>query len=166
MTSYTRGLSLGVTLGVLAITAPACAQENLDLGKTGQQLFASNCVFCHKSPQGLASKSGGVFGLDGFLREHYTASRETASILAKYLQSVGDAPAGADTRRGSSRRAAKPSEKKPDEGKSGAKSEPKAENKPEPKSDAKSEAASETKSDTKSEAKPEPKSEAEKPKAE
>ncbi|MBS0246762.1 MAG: hypothetical protein JSR61_09085 [Proteobacteria bacterium] len=168
MTSQTRGLWLVMTLGVLTITAPACAQENLDQGKTGQQIFASDCAICHKGPQGLAAKAGnGLFGLDSFLREHYTASRQTAAVLAKYLQSVGDAPA-ADSKRGSSRRAAKPAEKKPDETKKSeskpdAKSEAKSESKSESKSDAKSEAKNEAKGETKPEAKPQQKPDADKP---
>lgn len=152
MTSHIRGLCLAVTLGALATTAPACAQENLDQGKTAQQLFASDCAICHKSAQGLAAKAGSsLFGLDGFLREHYTASRQSAAILARYLQSVGDAPA--EPRRGSSsRRAAKPAEKKPDESK---KSEPQA--KSEDKSAAKNDVKSEAKPEQKPEAKPESK---------
>jgi mono/diheme cytochrome c family protein len=64
--------------------APAGAQENLDSGKSGAQLFASNCALCHKSAQALR-KSGGVLGLSGFLREHYTSSRESAAIIATSL---------------------------------------------------------------------------------
>ncbi len=45
-----------------------------------------------QSPQGLA-KSGGLFGLDGFLREHYTASRESAAAIANYLKSM-EGPSG------------------------------------------------------------------------
>jgi outer membrane biosynthesis protein TonB len=97
--------------------APAFAQENLDAGKSAAQLFNSDCAICHKSPQGLA-KGGGMFGLSGFLREHYTASRETAALLAAYLKQVDAAPASkpAPVRRA---KASKPKtdEKKADEGK-------------------------------------------------
>lgn len=65
----------------------------MDQGKTPAQLFASNCAICHKSPQGLA-KAGGLLGLDSFLREHYTASKESASALAAYLRSMDTGPAG------------------------------------------------------------------------
>src|SRR5450756_3225552 len=65
-------------VGSLA-TAPAGAQENLDSGKSGAQLFASNCALCHKSAQALR-KSGGPLGLSGFLREHYTSSRESCLL--------------------------------------------------------------------------------------
>jgi hypothetical protein len=63
------------------------AQDNLDAGKKPAQLFASDCGGCHKSPVGL-SKAPGLFGLESFLREHYTASRQTAAAIAAYIQSV------------------------------------------------------------------------------
>jgi hypothetical protein len=139
-------------VGILA-AAPAGAQENLDSGKSGAQLFASNCALCRKS--------GGVLGLSGFLREHYTSSRESAAIIATYLESLGTPPAPGK-RTGATKRTAKGDEKKtepksgetksvkpdktgkPDDAKtSGPKtSEPKSEAKPldgktsEPKSDA------------------------------
>jgi hypothetical protein len=68
------------------------AQESLDRGKTSAQLFASHCSICHKSPRGLA-KSGGLFGLDGFLREHYMSSRETAAAMSAYLRGLDSGPA-------------------------------------------------------------------------
>ena len=60
--------------------------------KPPAQLFASDCTGagCHKSPQGLG-KSVGIGGLAGFLREHYTNSRESAAALANYLSKI---PAG------------------------------------------------------------------------
>ena len=84
----------GPIVGLLALilAGAAAGQESLDKGKTPAQLFASDCSPCHKSPQGLA-KSGGLFGLDGFLREHYTASRESAAAIANYLKSM-EAPSG------------------------------------------------------------------------
>src|SRR5258708_1331972 len=94
-----RGMRAAIGMVALCVAVPASAQENLDLGKSPAQLFASNCAICHKSPQGLA-KAGGMFGLDGFLREHYTASKESASALAGYLKSMEPAPAGRATKRG------------------------------------------------------------------
>jgi len=83
----------GPIIGLLTlISGQAAGQESLDKGKTPAQLFASDCSPCHKSPQGLA-KSGGLFGLDGFLREHYTASRESAAAIANYLKSM-EGPSG------------------------------------------------------------------------
>src|SRR5471030_3247737 len=96
-------------VGSLAV-APAGAQENLDSGKSGAQLFASNCALCHKSAQALR-KSGGVLGLSGFLREHYTSSRESAAIIATYLESLGTPPAPGK-RTGATKRTAKGDEKK------------------------------------------------------
>jgi len=83
-----------LALGILALycVGPAFAQENLDSGKTGAQLYASDCAICHKTPAGL-TKNSGIMGLDGFLREHYTASRESAGAIAAYLQSLDKAPA-------------------------------------------------------------------------
>jgi hypothetical protein len=98
-----------------ALTTGAVAQESLDKGKSAAQLFASDCSPCHKSPQGLA-RSGGLFGLDGFLREHYTASRESASAIASYLKAMDTASTGG--------RAARRSAKGDDKAKSEAKKKP------------------------------------------
>ncbi len=100
---------LGAAFAVLALgaAAPAAAQESFDQGKTPAQLYASDCAICHKSPRGL-SRAGGMFGLNNFLREHYTASRQAAAAIAAYLQQVDSAPAPARSR--STRR--KPSEPK------------------------------------------------------
>ncbi len=86
------GYATGFFLLVAAV--PASAQDNFDQGKTGAQLFASDCAICHKSVQGL-NKDRGAFGggLESFLREHYTASRESAAILARYIQSADSGPA-------------------------------------------------------------------------
>src|SRR3954453_18083220 len=66
-------------------------------------LFASDCTGsgCHKSPQGLG-KNAGIGGLAGFLREHYTNSRESAAALANYLSKIpsGPEPKEARTPRG------------------------------------------------------------------
>lgn len=103
---------LVIGLSAVSLAGPAFAQESLDKGKTPAQLFASDCAPCHKSPQGLA-KSGGLFGLDGFLREHYTASREAATAIANYLKSMDTGPAGPGR---ASKRAAKGDDKAKSEG--------------------------------------------------
>lgn len=143
---YYRGILLraGVLACVLAIgmgSQPARPQENFDSGKTPAQLYASDCAICHKSPQGLA-KGGGLFGLAGFLREHYTASRESAAAIASYVESMDKgSPAasakqgrqttkgsdkektgagkGRETKRGESRSSKSGDDKKPSESKSG-----------------------------------------------
>lgn len=115
------GLRLGICVLALGFAGfgfagSAAAQENLDQGKTAAQLYASDCAICHKSPNAIA-KSGGIFGMEGFLRQHYTASRESAAAIANYLKGFGDAPAGpakkAATRK-SSKDGKKGAEKKSD----------------------------------------------------
>jgi outer membrane biosynthesis protein TonB len=165
-----RGIGLATGFLALALAAPAAAQENLDSGKTGAQLYAADCAICHKSAQAL-KKSGGIFGLSSFLREHYTASRESAAAIASYLDSVASPPAqkkpaGATKRTAKGDEKAKADEKKAKPKSGDAKSEkPEKKNQPteaktsEPKSESKSESKGEPKSEPKGEAKPsEPKS--------
>jgi hypothetical protein len=131
-----RGVfSVVFLMAMLAIT-PAIAQDNYEAGKTPAQMFATDCALCHKGPAGL-SKAPGYFGLESFLREHYTASREAAAKIAAYLRSVDVAqpPRAAGKRRGGEARtkSAKPESKsggKPGEEKSGG-AEPKTEAKTE-----------------------------------
>src|SRR5262245_9023168 len=80
------GLVSGIVMALLG--SNVVAQESLDRGKTPVQLFASHCSVCHKSPRGLA-KSGGLFGLDGFLREHYMSSRENGCCHVRLSERVG-----------------------------------------------------------------------------
>jgi hypothetical protein len=107
MTVLRCGMRTAISVAVLCVAGAATAQENLDQGKSAAQLFAANCSICHKSPQGLA-KAGGILGLDSFLREHYTASKESAGALAAYLKSMDTGPA-APTR--ATKRSAKGDEK-------------------------------------------------------
>ena len=125
MTVSGRRVSLGAAVLALFIAAQASAQEDLDSGKTPAQLYASNCAICHKTPNGL-SKAGGPFGLQGFLREHYTASRQAAAAIAAYVDAVDR---GAPAVERGPKRAAKPKEAgKPGDAKaSKAKAEPKGE---------------------------------------
>jgi mono/diheme cytochrome c family protein len=81
----TRSIWLAIGALVLCAAAPAAAQGNLDEGKTAAQLFAANCANCHKSPQSVSSTRW-FFGLESFLTEHYTSSRQSAAILATYLK--------------------------------------------------------------------------------
>ena len=116
---------------LLILGAPLRAQENLDFGKSPAQLFATDCAICHKSPQGLAAKGGGMLGLESFLRQHYTASRESAAAIAGYLRAAGGGPAAAgrtgkgkkgdDKAKGTEKKpaTAKPGEAKPGEAKPG-----------------------------------------------
>ena len=109
MIGFARGMAVGA--GVLALMAvPAAAQENLDSGKTGAQLSASDCAICHKTPQGL-TKHVGILGLTDYLREHYTASKESAATIAAYVQGVDKGPAPAGKTAPSGKRDAKGDEK-------------------------------------------------------
>ena len=91
MTGFS-GIRLAICIVALAFAGAASAQENLDLGKSGAQLYASDCAICHKSP-GALGKAGGLFGMDSFLRQHYTASRESATAIANYLKGQSEGPA-------------------------------------------------------------------------
>lgn len=105
--------SVWLCAALAAASLPATAQENLDAGKSPAQIFASDCAICHKSPQGLA-RGGGLLGVSRFLREHYTASRETAAVLGAYLQQLEAAAPAAkprQPRRATSGGAPKPAEK-------------------------------------------------------
>jgi hypothetical protein len=66
----------------LTIGGGMARAENLDAGKPAPALFAATCSACHASARGLAKNTS---GLVSYLREHYTASPESASILAAYL---------------------------------------------------------------------------------
>jgi hypothetical protein len=99
MSRFRPRLPCIVAVLVMVATVPAGAQENLDSGKSAAQLFASDCAICHKTPQSL--KHAGAPNLVEFLRQHYAASRESATAIAAYLGKGLAAPA----------RAAKPSAK-------------------------------------------------------
>src|SRR6476619_3868309 len=77
-------------------------------------LFASDCTGsgCHKGPQGLG-RNAGIGGLAGFLREHYTNSRESAAALANYLSKIPSAPEVRTPRGGKPATAAAPASSGP-----------------------------------------------------
>jgi mono/diheme cytochrome c family protein len=89
-----RGVALAIgawaVAGTALLASGAWAQENLDQGKSPAQLFASDCAICHKTTAGLSK--GRLLGLDSFLREHYTASRESAAAIAAYIQATDKGP--------------------------------------------------------------------------
>ena len=90
MKVFNSGLALAIGAMALGFAGGARAQENLDKGKTGAQMFASDCSVCHKTTAGLSR--GRVLGLDNFLREHYTASRESAGAIAAFIQATDKGP--------------------------------------------------------------------------
>jgi mono/diheme cytochrome c family protein len=102
--------------GQPAATAPGPVEPtSIDAGKNGEQLFKANCSACHKTAAGM-SRGGGILGVQSFLRTHYTASRESASVIAAYLNAVDAAARPADR---PARRTARPDARpgKKDEGK-------------------------------------------------
>jgi mono/diheme cytochrome c family protein len=121
-----RGAHTPARPGQPAATAPRPPEPaNIDAGKNGEQLFKANCSACHKTPVGL-SRAGGILGVQSFLREHYTASRESAAAIAAYLIATdaaarpGDRPARRTARpdaRPAKKDEGKPSETKPAEAK-------------------------------------------------
>jgi hypothetical protein len=75
---------------VVALGSRPASAEDLDAGKSGPRLFASNCSGCHRSPKGLA-KGHSAGSLQAFLRQHYSTGPATAAELATYLAvAVGD----------------------------------------------------------------------------
>jgi mono/diheme cytochrome c family protein len=80
-----------LTIVIVALTGGLARAQDLDRGKSGAQLFATNCVACHHSPNGLAQDSFS-WTLSSFLQQHYTDGPASAQVLTAYLQSF-------DTRR-------------------------------------------------------------------
>jgi hypothetical protein len=78
---------LAAVIGLTLCNLRADAQENLDRSKTPAQLYVSDCAECHRNPK-TVMKTIPPGSLAGYLREHYTASRESAGALASYLISV------------------------------------------------------------------------------
>jgi hypothetical protein len=120
-----RILSVSAFALAAALYADSAAAQDYDAGKTGPQLFASDCAACHKSPGGLAKgKDRGA--LTSFLVEHYTSRRESAQLLAAYLLGAGPGDAKPDRGDAPGGPKAKPRRSERDE-------EPKGDPKPEPK---------------------------------
>jgi hypothetical protein len=75
---------------VVVLQAEPTRAQDLDTGKSGQQLFAANCAACHRTPRGQAKRNR--LWLFFFLREHYTASQASARELAAYLSATSGEP--------------------------------------------------------------------------
>src|SRR4029077_18832787 len=103
---------LAVGVSAACLVSSAAAQETLGRNKSPAQTFASDCAVCHKSPQGLARSAGGLFGVEGFLREHYTSSKQSAAALATYLRAQDSGPAGSRAKRAAKGDQPKPNEQK------------------------------------------------------
>ena len=96
-----RALVAGSAMAMLVCTGARA--QNLDQGKSAQQLFANGCTACHRNPRGLA-KGRFKLQLFMFLKDHYVTNSSEAWALAAYLQST-EGPARGRPRTG----AAKPS---------------------------------------------------------
>jgi hypothetical protein len=137
---------LAVLAPVVALaSAPACAQTNIDQGKSAAQIFEADCAVCHKGTRGLANGKNSLT-LSSFLREHYTSSREQASALAAYVLNGGGGesrPAAEGRGRLGTERAKTPNDEAKPAGRSAksAKQEAKPEGRPETKPEAKPEEA-------------------------
>ncbi|HET7680387.1 MAG TPA: hypothetical protein VFK79_09670 [Xanthobacteraceae bacterium] len=84
-------MTILLVVGAGLSAGSALAQEDLNRGKTPAQLFASDCADCHRNPRSLGKREN-ADTLAGFLRVHYTASRESAAAIAAYLVSLGPDP--------------------------------------------------------------------------
>jgi hypothetical protein len=91
MVSRAASWVLGAVVAVAA--ADACAQSNLDAGKSPAQLFSNTCNACHRSPRELKPSSA------GFLREHYMTGGREAAAMAAYLASIGSDPKAVQQRK-------------------------------------------------------------------
>jgi hypothetical protein len=85
---------------------PTSRGENFS-NKPAPALFQADCTGggCHKGPQGLA-KGQSQGSLAGFLREHYTNSRESAASLSAYLLKRPPGPAQPSPRAANARETA------------------------------------------------------------
>jgi mono/diheme cytochrome c family protein len=102
-------------LGLASGLAPASAQENLDRNRTPAQMYASDCAECHRNPKAVL-KTVSPGSLPGYLREHYTASKESAAAIASYLLTQVPDPRATPPRAPAKPPAAKPPAAKPADG--------------------------------------------------
>jgi hypothetical protein len=116
-----HGNRLAISSLALCFASSAGAQGSLEQGKTAAQLYAANCASCHKSPQSV-TKATAIFGLESFLRGHYTPSSQSAATIAAYLNGLERQSSGSVRDRGtkhtSQANAPKPSPSKTKEDKS------------------------------------------------
>ena len=83
-----RALILATAMLSTLVAAPDLYAQNLDAGKSASQLFSNTCAACHRSQRGLL-KSVAPGSLPGFLREHYTTSKDMAQQMSAFLLSNG-----------------------------------------------------------------------------
>ena len=78
-------------VGGLCLLGSTAQAQNIDEGKSAQQLYAATCSACHKNPAVLA-KGRFRATLVPFLQDHYTTGMSEAWALAGYLTSVDAGP--------------------------------------------------------------------------
>lgn len=78
----TLGLAAVILLSISLIVEARA--QNLEAGKSPGQIFSATCSACHRSPRGLL-RNVPPSSLPGFLREHYTTSRDMAQQLSGFL---------------------------------------------------------------------------------
>jgi mono/diheme cytochrome c family protein len=95
-------------LGAFCMLGSGAARaQNIDEGKSAQQLYAATCAACHKNPSALA-KGRFRATLLPFLQDHYTTSMSEAWALASYLASVDAGPPRAKKSGASRKRSSAP----------------------------------------------------------
>src|SRR6185312_11556105 len=73
-------------VAILALGIGSAFAQDYEAGKSGRQLFVSNCSSCHRSSRTLSNGQSGRY-LYWFLSQHYTSSRAAAHELTTYLLS-------------------------------------------------------------------------------
>ncbi len=110
-----RALILATVMLSILLAAPDVQAQNLEAGKSPSQIFSTSCAVCHRSPRGLL-KTVPPGSLPGFLREHYTTSKDMAQQLSGFLLGNGATdPRGGSrlTKQGEDSRSGRPSEPQP-----------------------------------------------------
>ena len=93
-----RALILATVMLSVLLAARDVRAQNLEAGKSPSQIFSNSCSACHRSPRGVL-KTLPPGSLPGFLRDHYTTSKDMAQQMSSYLLSNG----ATDPRGGGSR---------------------------------------------------------------
>jgi mono/diheme cytochrome c family protein len=78
-------------LTIILLPGVATAQVDYSAGKTGEQLFNSDCSACHASPQ-VVGRGRDVRALTNFLGQHYTTKTQWAALIANYIVRARDNP--------------------------------------------------------------------------
>src|SRR5262249_29171065 len=97
--AVSHGIRLAISSLVLCFASSAGAQGSLEAGKTAAQLYAANCTSCHQSPHSVTTATV-IFGLESYLREHYTPNRQSAAAITAYLEGLETQSSGSVRARG------------------------------------------------------------------